>query len=216
MAFAVDLHTHTRHGSNCSYMEPVELLRRARLVGLDAVCITEHNAAWDEPGLRTLAREGPPLVFAGVEVSTELGDVLVFGANGVLHGVGRAAELRAVVDKAGGVMVAAHPFRRFFVPGVLPNVDEALANPLFRLVDAVEVFNGVGPRREQDFAIKVASRLSMPAVAGSDSHAPHTVGCCYTAFERRLATVDDLIRELRAGRLRAVHPHLGLEFAGGP
>jgi predicted metal-dependent phosphoesterase TrpH len=215
MAFAVDLHTHTRHGSNCSYMEPAELLRRARLVGLDAVCITEHNAAWDEPGLRALAKESPPLVFAGVEVSTELGDVLVFGANGVLHGVGRAAELREVVDGAGGVMIAAHPFRRFFVPGVLPSVDEALANRLFGLVDAVEVFNGVGSRREQDFAIEVASRLSMPAVAGSDSHAPHTLGCCYTAFERPLATVEDLIRELRAGRLKALHPHLGLEFARG-
>ena len=216
MAFAVDLHTHTRHGSNCSYMEPADLVRQARLVGLDAVCITEHNAAWDEPGLRLLAEEGPPLVFTGVEVSTELGDVLVFGANGVLHGVGRAAELRAVVDGAGGVMIAAHPFRRFFVPGVLPSVEEALANPLFGLVDAVEVFNGVGSRREQDFAMEVASRLSMPAVAGSDSHAPHTLGCCYTAFERALATVEDLIRELRAGRLRALHPHLGLEFARGP
>ena len=213
MAFAVDLHTHTRHGSNCSYMEPAQLLRQARLVGLDAVCITEHNAAWDEAGLRTLAKQSPPLVFSGVEVSTELGDVLVFGANGVLHGVGRAAELRAVVDRVGGVMIAAHPFRRFFVPGVLPSVEEALANPLFRLVDAVEVFNGVGPRREQDFAIKVASRLSMPAVAGSDSHAPHTLGCCYTVFERPLMTIQDLVGELRSGRVKAVHPLLDLEFA---
>jgi predicted metal-dependent phosphoesterase TrpH len=215
MAFAVDLHTHTRHGSNCSYMEPADLVRRARLVGLDAVCITEHNAAWDEAGLRLLAKESPPLVFTGVEVSTELGDVLVFGANGVLHGVGRSAELRAVVDRVGGVMIAAHPFRRFFVPGVLPSVEEALANPLFGLVDAVEVFNGVGSRREQDFAIEVVSHLLMPAVAGSDSHAPHTLGCCYTAFEQPLATVEDLIRELRAGRLKALHPHLGLEFARG-
>ena len=216
MAFAVDLHTHTRHGSNCSYMEPSELMRQARFVGLDAVCITEHNAAWDEAGLRTLAKESPPLVFSGVEVSTELGDVLVFGANGVLHGVGRAAELRAVVDRVGGVMIAAHPFRRFFVPGALPIVEKALANPLFGLVDAVEVFNGVGSRREQNFAMEVASRLSMPAVAGSDSHALHTVGCCYTEFERPLATVRDLIRELRVGRLRALHPHLGLEFGRGP
>jgi hypothetical protein len=216
MAFAVDLHTHTRHGSNCSYMEPAELVRKARLVGLDAVCITEHNATWDEPDLRLLAKESPPLVFAGVEASTELGDVLVFGANGVLRGIGRAAELRAAVDRVGGVMIAAHPFRRFFVPGVLPSVEMALANPLFGLVDAVEVFNGVGSRREQDFAIQVVSRLSMPAVAGSDSHALHTVGCCYTEFERPLATVKDLIRELRAGCLRAVHPHLDLEFARRP
>ena len=223
MAFEVDLHTHTRHGSSCSYMEPIDLLRQARSVGLDAVCITEHNAAWDEPSLRALAElypgrdegDGPPLVFAGVEVSTELGDVLVFGANGVLRGTGRAAELRAMVHGAGGLLIAAHPFRGFFVPGALPSVEEALANPLFELVDAVEVFNGMGSRREQDFAIEVARRLSMPAVAGSDSHAPHTLGCCYTVFERPLTTIQDLIGELRSGRVKAVHPLLGLEFAKG-
>ena len=216
MSFAVDLHTHTRHGSSCSYMEPIDLLRQARSVGLDAVCITEHNAAWDEPSLRALGAEGPPLVLTGVEVSTELGDVLVFGANGILRRAGRAAELRAMVDKAGGLMIAAHPFRGFFVPGALPSVEEALANPLFELVHAVEVFNGVGSRREQDFAIEVVTRLTLPATAGSDSHAPHTLGCCYTVFERSLATIQDLIDEVRSGRVKAVHPLLGLEFARGP
>jgi hypothetical protein len=197
-------------------MEPADLVRRARSVGLDAVCITEHNAAWDEPSLRALAGEGSPLVFTGVEVSTELGDVLVFGANGVLRSGGRAAAVRAHVVEAGGVMIAAHPFRRFFVPGALPSVEEALANPLFELVDAVEVFNGVGSRREQDFAIEVVTRLTLPAVAGSDSHAPHTLGCCYTVFERPLATVQDLVGELRSGRVKAVHPLLDLEFAREP
>jgi predicted metal-dependent phosphoesterase TrpH len=157
-------------------MEPVDLLRQARLAGLDAVCITEHNVPWDLSSLRALAPRGPPRVFAGMEVSTELGDVLVFGANGVPPGIGRAEELRALVDRAGGVMIAAHPFRRFFVPGVQASVEEALASPLFELVDAVEVFNGGGSRREQEFAIEVVSRLLLPAVAGSDSHAPHTNG----------------------------------------
>jgi len=213
MAFAVDLHTHTRHGSSCSYMEPVDLLRRARLVGLDAVCITEHSVPWDRSSLRALARRGPPVVFPGMEVSTELGDVLVFRANGVSPGVCRAEELRSLVTDAGGVMIAAHPFRRFFVPGAQPRVEEALGNRLFGLVDAVEVFNGGGSRQEQEFAVEVVRLLSLPAVAGSDSHAPHTIGCCYTTFERPLTTIEDLIGELRSGRVRAVHPPMGLEFA---
>jgi predicted metal-dependent phosphoesterase TrpH len=216
MAFAVDLHTHTRHGSSCSYMEPADLLRQARLVGLDAVCITEHDVPWDRTSLRSLARKGPPLVFAGMEVSTELGDVLVFGTNGVPAGVSRPQELRALADGAGGVMIAAHPFRRFFAPGAQPNVEEALANPLFELVEAVEVFNGGGSRREQEFAIDVVTRLPLPAVAGSDSHAPHTIGCCYTAFERPLTTMEELVGELRLGRVKAVHPLMGLEFARRP
>jgi hypothetical protein len=197
-------------------MEPVDLLRQARLVGLDAVCITEHNVPWDRSSLGALARRGPPLVFTGMEVGTELGDVLVFGANGLPPGVCRAEELRALVGRAGGVMIAAHPFRRFFVPGVQASVEEALANRLFELVDAVEVFNGGGSRREQEFAVEVVRCLLLPAVAGSDSHAPHTIGCCYTAFERPLATMEDLVEELKSGRVKAVHPLMGLEFGRRP
>ena len=36
----IDLHTHTRFGSNCSYLDPGELARRAKETGLDGVCIT--------------------------------------------------------------------------------------------------------------------------------------------------------------------------------
>ncbi len=196
-------------------MEPVDLLRQARSLGLDGVCITEHSASWDESSLSILAREGPPLVFAGVEVGTELGDVLVFLPNGLAPETGLAAELRALADDAGGALVAAHPFRRFFAPGILPNVEEALANPLFELVDAVEVFNGMGSRPELEFAARVMRRLPLPAVGGSDTHAPHTVGRCYTVFDRWLETMDDLIREVRSGRVKAVHPLFGLEFNRG-
>jgi PHP family Zn ribbon phosphoesterase len=150
-----------------------------------------------------------------MEVGTELGDVLVFLPDAVMPTAGLAPELRALVDEAGGVMIAAHPFRRFFAPGILPDVQEALANPLFKLVDAVEVFNGMGSRWEQEFAVEVVRRLPLPAVAGSDCHAPHTLGRCYTVFERSLATVEDLIGEVRSGRAKAVHPLMGLEFERG-
>ena len=211
MAFSVDLHTHTRVGSNCSYMEPQQLASRARELGLDGVCITDHNAPWDGAGLAALNSPEGPLFFAGVELSTEWGDVLIYGVDGLGGGI-RAGELRSLVDKAGGVMVAAHPFRRYSVPGVPPDQEEALRNPLFELVDAIEVFNGMGPRREMDFAGQVVRRLGLPGVGGSDSHAPHTVGHCFTEFERPLRTTAELVAELKAGRFRAVHPLMGLIF----
>jgi predicted metal-dependent phosphoesterase TrpH len=218
MAFSVDLHTHTRVGSNCSYMEPQQLARRARELRLDGVCITEHNAPWDEASLNALNSPEGPLFFAGVEVSTEWGDVLVYGVDGLGGGL-RVRELRSLVDRAGGVMVAAHPFRRYSVIGVALDPEEALRNPLFEFVDAIEVFNGMGPRRELEFASDVVRRLRLPGVGGSDSHAPHTVGQCFTEFERSLATTEELVAELKAGRVRAVQPLMGLVFeqnhAGG-
>ena len=48
---------------------------------------------------------------AGVEVSTDLGEILVFGLHQSVLQVYDAVELRTMVDEVDGVMVMAHPFR---------------------------------------------------------------------------------------------------------
>jgi predicted metal-dependent phosphoesterase TrpH len=212
MGFAVDLHTHTRHGSNCSYMDPRTLVSRALELGLDGVCITEHNASWEEEALKVLVEGTPLQLFAGMEVSTEWGDVLVFGVDGAAPRTGAVQEVRRIVDESGGAMIAAHPFRRYSVAGVAIDVDEACRWPLLRFVDAAEVFNGISTRREVELAQEVLSRLGLRGVGGSDSHAPHTLGACYTRFDDPLAGVGDLVAALNSGRFRAVHPGMGLEF----
>lgn len=212
MGFAVDLHTHTRHGSSCSYMEPRALVARALDVGLDGVCITEHDTSWEEEALRALSGGTRLRLFAGVEVSTEWGDVLVFGLEGGGPRAGSVEELRRMVDQSGGVMIAAHPFRRYSVVGVALDVEEACRWPLLHFVDAAEVFNGISTRREVELAQGVLARLGLRGVGGSDSHAPHTLGACYTRFEGPLADVRELVVALRSGRFRAVHPGMGLEL----
>lgn len=211
MAFKVDLHTHTRFGSNCSYTDPADLASRAGQVGLSGICITEHNAAWDDDQLAALGTANSVVLFPGIEVSTELGDILVYGIGSLAVAGWRAARLRRRVRAEGGYMVAAHPFRRFSWPGAWP-VEEALASPVFRFVDAVEVFNGMSSPRELELALEIVPRLGLPGVGGSDSHAPHTVGRCYTEFQRPLRTAGDLVQELKAGRFRAVHALMDLTY----
>lgn len=212
MGFVVDLHTHTRHGSSCSYMEPRDLVRRAEEVGLDAVCITEHNTFWEEDALRALDDSTPLRLFGGIEVSTDCGDVLAFGLEDTGPRKGDIEELRRIVDRCGGVMIAAHPFRRYSVAGVPINVEEASQSPVLRWIDAVEVFNGLSTRAEVKLAKEVLIRLGLRGVGGSDSHAPHTLGSCYTVFERPLATVRDLVKEVKASRFQAVHRGFELTF----
>jgi hypothetical protein len=210
MPFAIDLHTHTRFGSNCSYMEPGQLVQRAKEVGLGAVCITEHNAPWDDEAIRSLSEDTAFRVLNGMEVSTELGDVLVFGVrSGLLSGI-RIEELRRLVDEQGGLMIAAHPFRGYSQPGAVMDAGEAAALPLFGCVDAVEVFNGTSPPREVEFGCAVLERLCLPGVGGSDAHSPLNVGRCYTRFEREVASVEELVAELRASRFQAVHSAMDL------
>jgi len=192
-------------------MEPRDLVRRAEEVGLDAVCITEHNTSWEKDALEALGDGAPLRLFGGVEVSTECGDVLVFGLEGEVPRAG-IEELRRTVDRSGGVMIAAHPFRRYSVAGVSLDVEEASRSPVLRWVNAAEVFNGLSTRGEVELAQEVLTRLGLRGVGGSDSHAPHTVGACYTVFERPLATVRDLVDEVKAGRFQAVHRGFELTF----
>lgn len=191
-------------------MEPSELARRAREVGLDAVCITEHNAPWEEDALRALSESSGFRVLGGMEVSTELGDVLVFGVRGRLLAGSRIEDLRRLVGEQDGLMLAAHPFRCYSWPGAVMDVEAAAALPVFRWVDAVEVFNGTSLWAEVEFGCAVLERLGLPGVGGSDAHSPLSVGRCYTEFEREVASVEELVAELRAGRFRAVHSALGL------
>jgi hypothetical protein len=49
-------------------------------------------------------------------------------------------------------------------------------------------------------ARRVADRLGLLGVAGSDAHRLDEVGKCVTNFEREVRTERELIEEIRAGR----------------
>ena len=51
------------------------------------------------------------LILRGMEVTTDLGHIGVFGLERYVGGIYRLAELRRVADAAGGILVANHPFR---------------------------------------------------------------------------------------------------------
>src|SRR5437764_415885 len=77
-----DLHMHTRRYSPDSEIDPFDLVRRAREVGLDGIVITEHDRLWPEDELEELRKAAPGLVvIGGVEVSGRNGDLLCYGVN---------------------------------------------------------------------------------------------------------------------------------------
>src|SRR5262249_52759247 len=73
-------HIHTPPHSPDSHLHPLELIERAREVGVDGVVITEHDVQWDREELADLAaRAGGLRVFSGAEVSALEGHFLVYG-----------------------------------------------------------------------------------------------------------------------------------------
>ena len=57
-----DLHMHTTRHSPDSVMDPLDLVRRAREIGLDGVVITEHDWLWTPEEVDELQSTAPGLV----------------------------------------------------------------------------------------------------------------------------------------------------------
>jgi predicted metal-dependent phosphoesterase TrpH len=212
--FTVDLHLHTNRGSSDSNMTPNELIERARALGIGAVCITEHDNMWDLLEVAELAAAAGVLLLRGMEVTTDFGHIGVFGLERYVGGIYKLKELRRVADGADGLLVANHPFRykldarfSFINPDSEP-IDPAYPEraaklEIFHLVDAIEVLNGACSEEENQFALKVARRLGLAEVAGSDSHSERSVGCVTTLLEAPVTSERGLIDAIKARRCAA-------------
>lgn len=204
----IDIHTHSMPWSEDSTMSPDQLIRRAKEVGLDGICLTEHDWFRSREEVERLGREHDFLVLPGVELNTEEGHFLVFGLDKYVFGMHRASFTRRLVEEVGGVMILAHPYRRHFTSATdeddyFPAVERACANPAFLLADAVEVLNGRSTQSQNAFSRDVQRRLNLRAAGGSDAHSLSDLGTCATAFERPIRNPQEFLAEVKAGRFRA-------------
>ncbi len=222
--FTIDLHLHTNRGSADSNLSPADLIARARAIGIGAVCITEHDNAWNLNEIAAPAAEAGVICLRGMEVTTEMGHIGVFGLSEYVGGIYKLRELRKVVDKLGGVMIANHPFRYKLDPrfsfinpdhqAIDPSRPETAAKlEIFAVCDAVETLNGACSEEENQFALKVARHLGLAEVAGSDSHSQNSIGCVTTLLDEPIATERDLIDLIRARKTRAGRGLLNGEVA---
>ena len=189
----IDMHTHTSVFSTDSNLLPHDALVRAAERGLDGVMLTEHDVLW--PGDRTarLAEQIGIVVLPAVEVTTELGHVLVYGLTEPFPRITDSKRLRAYCDERNALMYLAHPARD---PGL------RVPREAMELFDGVEGLNGCdGPLQNQSASSRGRTR-PLPPIGGSDSHALHEVGTAATEFEAEVKSLDDLMRALRSGEYR--------------
>ena len=190
----IDLHCHTKVYSACSALTPEALVRAAQARGLDGVCITEHDALWPLADIERVAAEMDFVVVRGMEVTTEVGHVLVFGATAHHPAMATLAELRRRVRDDGALMYFAHPSRKY---GTLPPDD------LAAYFDSVEAHNGTEGILQNDHAVRLATGMRLPGIGGSDAHSVREVGVCATEFENDVRDEATFLAALRAGAYRA-------------
>ncbi len=206
------MHCHTGWGSGDSHTDPNVLIEQAKAYGLSGLCITEHNQIWEQKRIERLADKHSFLLLGGMEVDTaDFGHVLVFGLREPrrFQRFPTVAELRAMVDKADGVMIVAHPFRKREKPSntdfkhgrSLEMFEQAIELSVFDMVDAVEVHNGLAGDVEKSFADAVASARELPTTGGSDTHRHPEVGATFTVFPDGIRNERDLVDAIKAGTM---------------
>ena len=203
----IDLHIHTAPLSACSYIDPQELIQEALRLELDGICLTEHQVIWARNEVDRLAEEAGIRIFRGNEFTTNQGDILVFGFYEDIKELLIIRELRDKVTAAGGYMIAAHPFRGFKTFGIgqlQMTVEQACKRKVLEFVDAVEIGNGKLSPDENKMAAMVAEKLGLPGTGGSDAHRVDEIATWVTDFENDIEDEDELLRELHAGRFKAI------------
>jgi predicted metal-dependent phosphoesterase TrpH len=200
----IDCHCHTKC-SNDNWLEPIELVRRARELGLDALVVTEHHSVDASEPVERIGRDEGVLVLRGVEISTDHGHVLAFGlADDSWNVWGRdnyipVRELIERVGALGAICVPAHPFR-----------DVGLGDPRAGLLDlpgiaAVETHNGGNAEAINDLALAWSEHNGLPGIGGSDCHHLSAIGRCATEFTRRVDDMPDFIAAVRGGACRGAY-----------
>jgi len=216
MPTIIDMHIHTTAGASDSGLDPEDLAEEATQRGLTAVNITEHDRLWDAYKLNDYRQRHAGLfVNNGMEVSTDMGHMIVVGLKQYVPGIRHAEELRKVLDDLGGFMAVAHPFRHWFdpvyfrkqgkEPFTMTPEQAAERMPVFQLVDAIEALNGANTPRENLFALQVAKVLGKPVTGGSDAHSRSGIGFYCTVLEKDVSAPEEFLEELCAGRFHAHH-----------
>ena len=170
-------------------------MRAARAGGLDGVCITEHDALWPLDDVEALAREMDCVVLRGIEATTEVGHVLVFGASAFDPAMATLAGLRETTRRDGALMYLAHPSRKY---GTLPPADLAV------WFDSVEGENGTEGVLQNEAARQLAAGMRLPAIGGSDCHSAREVAVSATRFDAGVHDEASFLEALKSGAYEPV------------
>lgn len=209
MRLKFDIHLHTNVYSPCSLMEPEEMVESAISMGLNGIVITEHHYQWEEKEIEELKKKvytNGLSIFSGAEITTDAGDLLVFG----LHGKNISnwknfvpvEEVMTEVNKHNGFCIAAHPTRSYH------HFDQRLETLSIPAMEVMSVNMNVA---EQEKASLWAKKLNRMQICASDAHRASHVGKYWIEVEMEKPDKIDFISALKNRRFRMGSPYTNIK-----
>lgn len=193
----IDTHVHESKYSSDSFIDFKKAIELAKLIGLDGLCITNHDNNYLRNEIGDSAKINGVLVIVGAEVLTYQGDILVFGLKDVPKEMISAEELLNLVKKYDGVAICAHPFRNNN-RGIGNNMKE-----LSHILSGVESFNGSTYSYHNLQSYALATELNLPSLGASDAHVLEKLGTYATKFYSNIRDHKDFIEAVKT---RNFHP----------
>jgi len=184
----VDFNVHT-NGSPEGIHEIVDVIARAKRVGLDGIAITDHNRLMSRKRAAELSKIHDFLVIGGIEG----GDLLRRNGHGNSHkhwiglnldeapARGDIEEITETVREEGGLSIAPHPYAR-----------NGFSEYNKLGFDAVECLNGT--RKDGEIDARGLARIG-----GTDAHAKYMLGHTWTDVYGSNGTVESVLENVRNG-----------------
>ena len=191
----IDLHLHEKTCSPDSFLSLEEIVNRARQMGLDGVCITDHDSMGLRAQAEAYSRETGFPIFVGVEYFSLQGDITAWGID---RFPGHRVDAQVFVDQvnaAGGFCVSCHPFR---------NNNRGLEDNLRRVkgLHGVEVHNGSTDLEANRTALRYCRELGLQPIGASGAHTLAQVGKYATWLPAYVTALEDFVSLLRRSPTR--------------
>ncbi len=183
-----DLHIHSMYSSD-SKSRPKDIIRYAEKKELDGFAITDHNNLRWWGKIKNV--DTPLIMIPGIEISTDKGHMIALGLQEEIEPRSALEETIELIDESHGITIAAHPYRFWSGIGEKAVLDNHWS--------AIEGLNGRSGHKDNYRARKLAKRMSLPIVGGSDSHNYDTIGKAFTLVED-VSTWEDVISEIQKGK----------------
>ena len=189
-----DLHTHSTFSSD-GRSSVDELIKAAVAMGLGFIAVSDHNSF---ESYATAGGHKDIIAVPAEEVSSSEGHILAYGINTEIPRGKGVLETIDLIHDAGGIAVAAHPYRWWSGLGEKNVVAE---------FDAIEVFNARSVKGSNKKAMKLADRMNKPVTAGSDAHHADNVGEAYAEIPDGAENWEDVIKAILNGELKVDGKH---------
>jgi hypothetical protein len=183
--YRFDLHMHSFYSDGTEAPKDiVEHIAKNKL--LEGFSLTDHDNFRGLAEARAAARKHGLICLPGVEITTELGDIIAVG----IEEIPKWKSVEDLVDKIkaqGAVAIGAHPHYSRFKG--MPR--------LLKKFDAVEIYNATTAFEYNAEAMELAKAEKLLGVAVSDSHVMEMAARAWTSAKH-----PDIITAIKKGEIR--------------